>query len=349
MIEASRSVMNCCEKRFSHIIALFLMIIAVAVPLQAENIRGNIAGILGNDTNTTNFKADSIVVIQPDGIGELQDGIELRIQIPQGLQQYQNSFAVLIYKELSPEPGINRNSYVGTRAYMRLLPSRKSTFIRIPVSEEHGITGDALTDVLPVAITPDQFPLILTIMPLMKGIPDSAFKEELTASIVPIWKNKGSLTINLTNISGGPDEKISVTVDGKTQDQGQAVILSTGIHRVRVTSNLAATIEKTVAIEPGKAVKMDLVLDYRLPEITVSAPKGAVLFLDGKEIILKDPLQVLRIESGTHVVLFRLGDVEIKRSFTVRPGSRVKIDLVVDIGIVEFGENAGSEQGSGDG
>lgn len=349
MIEASGRIMNCGKKRLTHNIVFFLTIIFVVVPLHAENVRGNIAGVLNNDTNTTVFKADSIVVIQPENIGELQEGIELRIQIPQGLQQYQNSFALLIYKDLTPEPEKNRNSYVGTRAYMRLLPSRKTTFLRIPVSEVHGITGDALTDVLPVAITPDQFPLILTIIPVMKGIPDSAFKEELTASIVPIWKNKGSLTVNLTNLSGSPEEKITVTVDGKTQEQGQAIILSTGIHKVRVASNLAATIDKTIVIEPGKAVKMDLALDYRLPEITVSAPKGAMLFLDGKEIILKDSSQVLRIESGTHVILFRLGDVEIKRSFTVRPGSQVKIDLVVDIGIVEFGENAGSEQGSGDG
>jgi hypothetical protein len=39
----------------------------------------------------------------------------------------------------------------------------------------------------------------------------------------------------------------------------------------------------------------------------------------------------------------------VSRTFNVRPGSRVRIDLVVDIEIVDFGGGTGSEYGAGDG
>ena len=139
---------------------------------------------------------------------------------------------------------------------MRLLPSRESAFVRVPFSENHGIAGDALTDVLPIPVDKGQFPLLVTILPVTKGIPDSAFLEELSISTVSLWKNEGSLTVSITNLSGDSEETVSILVDGNEINMGEAITLSAGIHKVRVTSTHAPTVEKTIAVEPGAAIAM---------------------------------------------------------------------------------------------
>jgi len=339
--------MRSSENKVLYLALLLALVSGVLLPLHAENIRGNVAGVLDENNDLVSFHLENIVIIRPGDIPEMQEGMELLIQIPHALHQFQNSFALLIYRELSPPPEINTISYTGSRAYMRLLPLRESTYIRIPFIDEHEISGGALTDVLPIAISADQFPLILTVTPIVKGIPDSAFREKLTIKTLPLWKNQGVLTVNIENPSDNPDEEIAATVNGEPLILGQGVSLPAGIHRISVTSTHAPTVEKTIAIEPGEEISLDFTLDYRPPKLTISVPTGASLFLDGKAVEGEGAIWVIETEPGTHVVAFILGDVKIDRSFIVLPGSHVKIDLLVDINILEFDENTGGEYSIG--
>ena len=328
-----------------YLVLLFIAVSGAWLPLHAENIRGDVAGVLDEHNDSVSFYPENIVIIHPDDIPDLQEGMELLIQIPQALRQFQNSFALLIYRELSPAPEVNQRSYTGSRAYMRLLPMRESTYIRIPFIDEHDISGGAFTDVLPVTISADQFPLILTVAPIVKGIPDSAFKEEMTIKTLPLWKNQGVLTLNIENPSGNSDEVIAATVDGESLILGQAVSLSAGMHRISVTSTHAPTVIKTIAIEPGEEITLDITLNYRPPRLTINVPTGTSLFLDGQAVEGEGATWVIETEPGTHVVAFTLGDVRIDRSFVVRPGGHVKIDLQIDISVLEFDENTDNEYG----
>lgn len=335
--------------RATRIAALLCVAVLISSPIYAENIRGKNAGSLQSDGPRVLFHPEELVVIDIDSIPGFQEGMEIRLEIPPALRRYQNSFALLIFKDISPAPSPDNRSYTGNRSYMRLLPSRDSTFVRIPFSDGHGISGDALTDVLPVFVEADQFPLLLTILPVMKGIPDSAFTEELSVSAVPLWKNEGFLTIGIANPSGNPDEAITVMLDGNEIELDEGLTLSSGIHRVRITSSHAPTVERTVAIEPGQELSLNLVLDYRPPELTVNVPEGSTILLDGEEIDTSGDVMILETTPGSHIITYSLGNLEVNRSFTIRPGAKVKIDLVIEIDIVEYGERAGSEYGAGDG
>lgn len=335
--------------RTAGLITMLCMAVLISNPVFAENIRGKNAGTLQDEGSRVVFHPEELVVIDIDSIPDFQEGMEIRLEIPSALRRYQNSFAVLIFRNISPDPSPDNRSYSGTRAYMRLLPSRDSTFVRIPFSDEHGISGDALTDVLPVSIKADQFPLLLTVLPVMKGIPDSAFTEELSVGVMPLWKNVGVLTVGIANPSGNPDEIISLMVDGNEIEPNSDLTLNSGIHRVRVTSTHAPTVERTVAIEPGQELSLNLILDYRPPELTVNIPEGSIVLLDGEEIDVSGDVTVLETTPGDHIITYSLGNLEVNRSFTIRPGAKVKIDLVIEIDIVEYGESAGSEYGAGDG
>lgn len=328
---------------------LLLMAIIFTMSAQAENIRGRIAGTLLSDGPGVTFNPEELVVIDSGTIPDFQEGMEIRLRIPHSLRQYQNSFALLIFRNINPAPSERNRSYSGFRIYMRLLPSRESAFVRIPFSENHGIAGDALTDVLPVPVDTGQFPLLVTILPVTKGIPDSVFLEELSISTVPLWKNEGSLTVNITNLSGDSEETVIILVDGKEIILGEAVTLSAGIHRVRITSTHAPTVEKTIAIEPGREVSLSLSLDYRPPELTVNIPVGASILLDGEPVDTDETIAIIETDPGDHIITYSLGNLEVNRSFTVRPGGKVKIDLIIDIEIVDVSEGTGSEYGAGDG
>ncbi len=333
----------------ARILFVFCLANLITISANAENIRGRTAGVLDSDGIDINFRPEELIVIELGSVPDFQEGMEIHIEIPEALRRYQNSFALLLFRDIAPLPTEENRNYGGTRTYMRLLPSRNSTFLRIPFTEDHGIAGDALTDVLPVSIEADQFPLILTVLPVMKGIPDSAFLEDLTIRAVSLWKNEGSLTIGITNPSGFPDEIVEIMVNGDEVIMDEALTLDSGIHRIRITSTHAPTIEKTIAIEPGQELVFNFSLDYRPPELTVNIPDGATILLDGEAIDTGTDIAVLETTPGDHIITYSLGNLEVNRSFTVRPGGKVRIDLVIEIGIVEYGDGAGSEYGAGDG
>ena len=312
---------------------LALLLFSVATGLYAENIRGTIAGTVTGGGNAVSFRPEQMLVIEPGEMSGFGEALELRLLIPEGLRRYQNSFALMVYRAIQPEPDPDIQSYRGNRIFMRLLPGRESMFVRIPFSSDHGIAGDALTDVLPVAVGEKDYPLVVTVLPVMKGIPDRAFGEVLTLSAVTLLRNEGTLTVNLVNRSEDSGEELTVTVDGNEIVPGEPVLLEAGIHRVRVDSSLV----------------LDIELDYRAPEVVVNVPDGARLFIDGEPVQGSVYPMILEMEPGDHTVTYRLGQLEVSRDFHLGPGARVNVDLQVDISIVDFSEGGSSPYGAGDG
>jgi len=315
---------------------LLLFFVSSIVPVYPENIRGTIAGMLQIDGPTVELKPDELItVVYPDEISAFQEGIEIQVEIPSSLRRFRNSFALMIYRNISPEPKKNRNEYNATRIHMELIPAREKTFVRIPFDKTHGITGDALTSILPMPVNAEQFPLLVVVLPIMKGIPDAAFSEKLKISATPIWKNEGSLTVNITNPSGNSEETIQVIVDNSVIELNETIKLQTGIHKVRVASTHAPVIEQTIVLEPGEEITLNLELDYRPPELTIHIPGDSIVRLDGELIENDDTVKVVKVDPGGHSISYTLGELEVSRSFTVQPGSRIKIHLFVDVEITE--------------
>ena len=328
---------------------LVLLLGIVATFAGAENVRGRVAGTPVPNGEPISFKPEELIILRIDPISRFQSGVELRMQIPPSLRRYQNSFALLIYRDIDPIPTLENRSYSGTRTYMRLLPGREGMYVRIPFEANHHITGDALTDVLPVPIDPGEFPLVVTVLPVMKGIPDSAFREMLSISTTPIWKNEGSLSLNITNPSGDPEELITAYIDGQEVGIGEILNVEAGLHRIRIDSTHAQTVEKTVALEPGEQVVVDLKLDYRLPELTINIPEGSVVLLDGEPLVGPNPITAVDISVGEHTVTYRLGEIDVSRTFSVGPGAKISIDLLIEIDIVDLQEGTGNQYGAGNG
>ena len=111
------------------LILLSILFILPLFPAFAENIRGQIVDVLSVDSEAVNFGIYDLVTISDRKSSEFQTGIELRIDIPPGLRAYRNSFALLLYKNIKPFPDTGMVNYSAKRYFMRLLPSRESTYI----------------------------------------------------------------------------------------------------------------------------------------------------------------------------------------------------------------------------
>jgi len=325
---------------------LLLLAISPIISLYSENIRGRATATLQVDGPAVEFKPEELIIIRYlDEIPAFQEGIEIQVEIPSSLRKFRNSFALMIYRNVSPDQDENRNEYNATRIHMELIPSREKTFVRIPFSEIHKITGDALTSVLPIPIDVEQFPLLVTVLPIMKGIPDAAFSEELIVRAIPIWKEEGSLTVNITSLSGNPEETIEVTVDETAIELNKTVILPSGIHKVRAASTHAPAIEQSITLEPGEEITLNLTFDYKPPELTIHIPQSAIVRLDDKLIESNDSVIVIEADPGEHSISYILGEMEVSRSFSVQPGSKINIKLFADVEITERSDSGGGEYG----
>lgn len=329
-------------------ISLLLFVLSIA-SVYSENIRGKTTGTLQINGPAVEFKPEEQVIItHPDEILAFQEGIEIQVEIPPSLREFRNSFALMIYKDISLDSEGNRNEYRGTKIHMELIPARERTFVRIPFSKTHEITGDALTSVLSTPINAEQFPLLVTVLPIMKGIPDTAFSRKLIIRTVPIWKNEGSLRVNITNLSEDSEETVEVTVDKTTIELNKAVKLPAGIHKVRVASTHAPAIEQTIAVEPGEEITLNLELDYSPPELTIHIPQGVIIRLDGRPIEVDDTVEVIEVAPGNHSISYTLGELEVSRNFIVQSGSKMNINLFIDVEITERSDSGGSEYGKDD-
>ncbi len=327
-------------------IAIALIILGAAQFLQAESIHGTVTGFVDDESGPLPFPLEGIVVIKAQDYPNYQEGIELQIDLSEGLQNYSNSFAVMVYKNISPAPDTGIQSYNGTRIFMHLISNTDSMYLRIPFIRNHTISGDALTHLLPAAVAQDEFPLLITILPVAKGVPEIVYEQEFTIRSSAIWKDEGSVTISVSNSSGASDEIIAATVDGHDVALDEMLVLSTGVHRVIVNSTHAPPVEQTIAIERGTHISIPVTLDYSPPMVTVSALEGARVILDDEEIGLESGITTLEIEPGEHKITGMLGEYETSRNFSIHPGGRVSIELLFDIKITEHG--IGNPYGAGD-
>ena len=336
-------------RRIRRFTALLVLLPLTCLPLMAENLRGKIAGTVIPDGDSVRFHPEELVVISTEGIKDFQDGWELEFTIPDGLRQYPNSFALLIYRNVTPPPSQENLSYQATRSFMRLLPSRESFYIKVPLAGGSSLAKDALTDVIPLPVSTEDLPLMATVLPVSKGIPDSVFDFELNLKASTIWRQEGTLSVNLTNPSNDPDERIQLEVNGKKVDLNSPLPLPAGLHRIRVESNLAPTQDMTVAVEPGEQKTVSVTLDYRLPELQFEIPPGSILLLDGEEIENQNGMATIQVSPGNHVLSYLIGDTAVERSIDVLPGGKISIRLIMDIAVTDNTEGPGSPYGAGDG
>ena len=314
-----------------------LFCIAVLFPITAENIRGPVSGVLEPSYGKAEVLESSIealvgLVLSPP-VSPLLQGVKITISADEGLTLYRNSFALYLYKNLDSEPVMERTSYKGTQTYMRFMDFGKPVSFIIPLSDTHTLSPDRTTFLVSENNKIDEFPLIMTILPITKGIPDNVYNNKVTYQIEPVYFQKGIVSLNILNTKGLPvEETLYFQMDGNIiEDLTGETIVDAGLHSliIRSESGVEDTIE--FAISAGQTLILDHVLQQQFPVLRINTLEGMEVYLDERPVSPEELAQSFEIQPGHHIIRFEIGDYQLSREFTAEMRDSLRITMIPEI------------------
>ena len=264
------------------------------------------------------------------------EGIRVELVLSNELKKHFDSFALGIYKNLSPRPEKAVRFYSGERAFFQYLPYLNRIYIHIPIERAPGKEPPPVgTYRLENPLARTDFPLLLTMVPLAKGIPAAIVDKKFYFSIKPLLEKKGFANLMLHFPGGLEGEPVELFVDGIPIDQPRATLeLPSGIHQLRIVSASFKEINTSFTVESGKTNQVDIDLEETITQLTIDAPSGTELFLDGEKLAdgAAFPIQ---ISEGNHLVRAKIADHSISKKFAVQKGKHYHLSIIFDIIINE--------------
>lgn len=285
---------------------------------------------------TVELGLEEAAVIDLEADTHFLEGIRVEVVLSNELKKHFDSYALGIYKNLSPTPRKQVRFYTGERALYQYLPYLNRIYIHIPfagtVVEEPAPVG---TYRLQSPVRPEDFPLLLTMIPLSKGIPATIADKKFYFTVKPLLERKGITNIRVRFPSGSEGETIRLFVDGvQIQEAGQPLELPSGIHKLRIVSSSFKEINTSFAVESGVTSVVEVDLEILISRLTVEAPLGTELYLDGEKISNTTAFP-LPIGEGNHLVRAKIADHSVSKKFTVQPGKHYHISIIFDIIVKE--------------
>lgn len=297
-----------------------------------ESIRGNMAGILildeSQELQSVSLYLDDLAGIDLDMENPFLEGIEIVLEIPQQLQNYRNSFAVYLYKNISPLPDLRESRYQGSQVLMHILPVQSILSIKIPLNPNHEIIKDA-TSVVSSVLTQDNLPFIVTMVPIMKGIPDQAYEVPLNIRINPIYSDLGGFRLILTGDEALFEQEIELLIDNQERSIDEELhSLSPGLHNIVLTTTYGGRKEFTITIEKGSIEELEYKLEALPAELHLPELPGVTYSLNNLPI---DSFQQT-LEPGIYLLKIQINpEWTIEEEILLNPGDKVHYGLELEL------------------
>ena len=327
-------------KRAVQILFTAILLLGAASAGYSENIRGKVVGAVSSaEENTSRFRLEELVSIVLDDTDDSGNGaVELEIVIPPGIRRYRDSFSLYLYRQISPVPSADHISYYGEKIVSTVVPSLSKYYIQIPLKPEWESSPPQGTLALEDAVDPARFPLLLTILPVMKGIPGSVYATEFEITAKVLHLPMGSVEIALTESGTGEPvdpQFVSITIDDEPVDfPQQSYDLTPGIHTVSVVSSRYKDSHTRVVVEKGKTADVEIELENAYASFLLEAPDSALLFIDGnRSEVPRGSSQ--KITPGEHTFTIKLDDYSMSKKMEFTEGKTYNISLFFDIFIQE--------------
>lgn len=302
--------------------------------VQSDSIRGEVvATIIAGQTESTEarFLLGQYVSVECGEPEELLQGIEIEIGVPPEIRAFRDSFALYIYHTIDRKPQKGETAFSGSQALFEVVPPLPKFFVRIPLHEGVSFPSSADTLSSKRTLNYENFPLLLSVLPVMKGIPSKLLESELTVRVRPVFENKGILKLSISPANIQP----IVSIDGQSVSYpAPHYALSTGIHQVSAVAPGFKAKSLSFGVEQGKHTELALELERATSFIQIEAPDNALIYIDGEKMPYPDR-ERFELQEGEHVVLFKLGDYRLSKRVQINPGRTYKISLFLDILVQE--------------
>ncbi len=330
------------------IVPAFLCFLIILGPAYTESIRGAVVAIIdpqtsgsesGESSRTetrsgTRFSSGELVVLQPESFNPMSEALEIEIAIPEAVRDYRGSYAVYLYKKVTPEPASGVKNYRAEAINFYLLPPSSRFNLHLPLAEDYSIQESFDVLLVDSVLSESDFPLVLTILPVMKGIPSAVASSHFEVFVTYAASSFGVLKLDIAFPDAG-DLPYTLTMDGKAvRVHDSEFVLKPGLHTLELASPNYVNESVTFSVEAGANTALRLELERRSSWMIVEAPEGTRVFLDG-ELIEMPGADGLEIEPGEHTVVFKIGDYSLSQAFSVLPGAKciLSVDMAIDVKI----------------
>ncbi len=314
------------------IIILFTTVLLFTPELFSERIRGTVHEVYSvseKEDTSGSLKIHQLVAIDLTASPFIK-GLEIRLSVPSSVMEFRESFLFRIFSDLSPRPSTELRQYSGNETLSKAFPIGKTLFISIPISggDMWKPSGVGLTIIDP-PLSMDEFPLLLTIDPVMKGIPGNVSSAPFEFTVSPVLRDLGTLSLILPDNFDSSD--LLIKIDGDTYPPGKkSYIVATGVHELEISSPLTVPYKTTFGIEQAERTEVRVDLEPAMVSVDFEAPEEAQIFFDGK-LVSPEDFESFRAEPGEHVVLVQLGDYSLSKKLRFNGGETYKVSLFFDI------------------
>jgi hypothetical protein len=319
---------------------LFLWLLCL--PASAEELRGLLVAQVDLRAEpayeqSAGLALSEMAAVRLEGDTRFLRGLRMELLLSNLLKQHFDSFALAIYRRVSPEPRPGLTAYQGERIFFQYLPYQNRIYVLLPVGGMEGVddqlpAGSYRVETL---LTPEDFPLLVAIKPLMKGIPDAVIEAKFQLTVRPILEKRGQFELVLRYPPGMEGEPVSVFLDEQELNPyGGRREAPTGLHRLRVTSAAFKEVSSGFTVESGQNSVVEVTLELLASLLTIEAPQSAEVYLDGQKLSAFAGMR-LPIEEGSHQVFIKVADFSVSKKFTVAKGRHYHISCLFDILLTE--------------
>lgn len=190
-------------------ICTVLLLFFLSYFLYAENIRGknlyiiSVSAAENRKTSVISVFPDDIIALTFDNQSAIPKKIQIEARISEGLKEYPHAFAIFMYNNVTPPPVNGVLSYSGNSINYFVITGQSRQYIELFLKEK-----PAKRDILPGTeiIEPKEFgksffPIITTVLPVTKGVPNKAMSQKIELRITPFFEENNISAENSTNIA----------------------------------------------------------------------------------------------------------------------------------------------------
>jgi len=303
----------------------------------ADNIRGPLKGSLSGqpqgDASPLFLGLEDLVELNltPDSFTQ---GFLMSIKIPSTYHRYENSFVIYFYDKVYPKPTLSNRYYTGDQAFREILPMKEEVtfYLPLPGREENPVESDFR---IPLSAPEERSPYLITLLPLMKGLPEEAVSLKAGVTLSRIIRNKGAVKINYGKIREEYRDSLTLEMEGTTYySPDNPIILEAEEHVLKITSPYHEDMVYEFRVKSGEILELPLELTEKDPVITFDIPEGTQIIVDGEKLN-QDLTMEIPFSQGDHSFFFTLGDHQVTRNIYLQGGKNYKISIFLDILIEE--------------
>ncbi|MDR3276623.1 MAG: hypothetical protein LBT11_05370, partial [Treponema sp.] len=256
-------------------------------------------------------------------------GIEVEIVVPQDYLYYRGSLAAVFYAETEGVSGLGVADMNARQIYLEPIPNKIQSLYQIPLRAGHGLRNSPYTTVLSTVVPAASFPMVLRIMPVIKGISTEVEAMKFTLNVRPIMSDEGAVRIVPRYPENLPGRSFSVYIDDQLISPSEERFLKEGEHHLVVLSSEYRNESRVFIVERGKIQDIGINLQDPTPLIIFEAPGNTRIFFDN--VLILPGQGPLPAEPGNHELRFQLNDYSIVRTMSIEKGKTYRVAMSIDV------------------